>query len=163
MNEIEEQIKVYIKDGHKNGVHMYYTSWDLRGSKTGEIGFTILSDNEYAGYMGQVDEYGMVKKLEGNNRDNWLILSKCDFDKWLWGWDENLVNEAIDIIDYFYDKQDSMNFLLCIKVVKRLANTCESRIYNVAKLSTRLQYIKKYFESACTWYLFIIPQKTPQP
>lgn len=44
-----------------------------------------------------------------------------------------------------------MGFLLCIKIIKKRDNTCESRIYNVEKLCSDLDYYKKkYFESALT-------------
>lgn len=87
---------------------MNYVSWDLRLSKTKEIGFTILSDNEYCLYRGQTNEYGMVKKLEENNRKDWLILCQCDYEKW--GWDQEHVETCIEIINEIYSKQDEWGF-----------------------------------------------------
>lgn len=159
LNDLEEKIKNYLLSAISNEIDKHYITWDLRNSKKKEIGYTILSHNEYCGYRGEANPWKMLEIIENTNHSNWLILYKYGKDDFCNMEEDIAYEDTIKLINYLYDKQDRLGFLLCIKVVKDERCQIESRIYNVEKLD-KLGYIKQYFERAMTWYLFVVPQSS---
>ena len=151
------QLADYIKKARDDKIDMDYISWDMRDWPDRKIGYTILSKNEYCGYRGEYNPWKMLAIIEGTNHPEWFMLYSrgkecfCDCEE------DTAMDETIQLIEEFYDKQDAMGFLLCLKITKEDTCQIESRIYNVAKLDY-MGYIKTYFERALTWYLFAVPQ-----
>lgn len=73
------------------------------------------------------------------------------------GFDNELCDHAISIIQKLHPLQDELGFILCIKVVKSTTNTIESHIYNITTVDY-WELVKKYFENPRPWYVFAIPQ-----
>ena len=153
--EIIENVKSYLIHCDKYDIGHNYITWNRNPGDS--IGYTILSKNEYCRYRGETDEYKMLKLLESTNRNDWMTLCKHDLESWQWGYNQSLVDFAIDIIKLLYPLQESLGFRLCIKMIKEETSTIESHIYNVELLETHLMINKRYFESGLPWYLFIIP------
>lgn len=159
MESVKEYIATYVRESRENSVDMNYITWDRRDRPDAEVGFTILSNNEYCRYRGETDECKMMKMLESTNHNAWLMLIKNDYETSMWGFDNDLCDRAVSIIQKLHPLQDELGFILCIKVVKSTSSTMESHIYNI----TRTDYwtlIKKYFENPRPWYVFAIPQKS---
>ena len=158
MESVREYISKYVSESREKEVDMNYITWDRRDMPDAEIGFTILSKNEYCGYRGETNEFMMMKMLESTNRNDWLMLIKNDYETSLWGFDKELGDNAISIIQKLHPLQDELGFVLCIKVVKRKTSTIESHIYNIIA-TDYWELVKKYFESPRPWYVFAIPQR----
>jgi hypothetical protein len=157
MEEKLNELISYILECNRNNTKMNYITWDRRETPNVDIGYTILSKNEYCCYRGQSNWSKMYKLLEKNNHNEWLILIQNDMETSINGFNEKLVDRAISLIQYLYNYQDEIGFVLCIKIVRDTTNTIESHIYNITTIDY-LELIKKYFENPNPWYVFVIPQ-----
>jgi len=157
MNEKLNEIISYILECNRNDIKKNYITWDRRDTPNVDIGYTILSNNEYCGYRGETNWSKMYKLLEENNHDAWLVLIKNDWKTSMKGFDEKLIDKAISLIQYLYNYQDEIGFILCIKIVVHTLNTIESHIYNITTVDY-LELLKKYFDNPYPWYVFVIPQ-----
>jgi len=153
--DLIENLKNYLIRCQKYEISKNYITWHRPGE---DIGYTILSKNEYCRYRGETDEYRMLKILESTNRNDWMIVTKHDVQSWQWGYNQELVDRAIEIIQLLYPLQDDLGFTICIKMIINTTCTIESHIYNIELFSKSLLFIKRYFESGLPWYLFIIPK-----
>ena len=157
MDKKLNEISSYILECNRNNIKMKYITWDRRETPNVDIGYTILSKNEYCSYRGETNWSKMVKLLEQNNHNEWLILIQNDWERSIKGFDEKLVDKAISLIQYLYHYQNEIGFILCIKIVIDTTNTIESHIYNITSIDY-LELIKRYFENPNPWYVFVIPQ-----
>jgi hypothetical protein len=158
MDNIISFISKYVGECREKSIDMRYITWDRREKPDVDIGYTILSKNEYCRYRGETDECKMIKMLETTNHNEWLILIKNDYETSLSGFDTKLCDRAISLIQKLYPLQNKLGFILCIKVVRYTSAAIESHIYNI----TTTDYwtlLKKYFEDPTPWYIFAIPQR----